>query len=108
MAGFSFGGLVALSLTALLWKLPYFSADLLKENFICVTFAQPLITLPVVQEIAEECPELESTVHSIFMSTDLVPQLMKFLDQRFEEQCSQILLTSSAHTAAVSRSQNVR
>lgn len=107
MIGFSFGGLLALSLAALLWKLSYFSADLLKENLICVTFAQPLITIPAVQEIAEECPEFESTVHSIFMSTDLAPQLMKFLDQKFEEQCSQILLTSSAHTAAISRSQNV-
>ena len=107
MVGFSFGGLLALSLTALLWKLPYLSADFLKENLICVTFAQPLITIPVVQEIAEECLEFESTVHSIFMRADLAPQLMKFLDQRFEEQCSQILLTSTTHTAAVSKSRNV-
>ena len=87
--------------------MPYLSADLLQENFICVTFAQPLITLPVVHEIAEEYPQFESTVHSIFMKADLVPQLMKFLDQRFEEQCSQILLTSNVDVAATTTSRNV-
>ena len=95
IAGFSFGGLLALSLAALLWKLPYISADRLKEDFICITFGQPLISLPAVQEVTEECPEFQSIVHSIFTKADLVPQLTKFLDRKCEEQCSQILLTSS-------------
>ena len=60
-----------------------------------------------MQEIADECPQFESTVHSIFIKADLVPQLMKFLDQRFEEQCSQILLTSNVDVTATTTSRNV-
>ena len=109
IAGFSFGGLLALSLAALLWKLPYFefSTDLLKENFVCITFGQPIISLPTVQEIAEECPEFESVMHSIFAKADVVPQLMKFLDEKYEEQCAQILLTSEIHAGVIAKSQKV-
>ena len=109
IAGFSFGGLLALSLAALLWKLPYFefSTDLLKENFICITFGQPIISLPAVQEVIEECPEFEAVVHSIFTKADLIPRLMKFLDQKCEEQCAQILLTSEIHAGVIPKSQRV-
>ena len=109
IAGFSFGGLLALSLAALLWKLPYFefSTDLLKENFVCITFGQPIISLPTVQEVAEECPEFESVVHSIFTKADVVPQLMKFLDRKYEEQSAQILLTSEIHAGEFAKSQKV-
>ena len=108
IAGFSFGGLLALSLAASLWKLPYFefSTDLLKDNFVCITFGQPIISLPTVQEVTEEYPEFESIVHSIF-TKDLVPQLLKFLDQKSEEQCAQILLTSELHSGVITESQKV-
>jgi len=69
IAGFSFGSLLALSLAALIWKLHYLSADLLKENFVRITFGQPTNNLPTVQEITEECPEFESVVHSIFTNS---------------------------------------
>jgi len=107
--GFSFGGLLALSLAALLWKLPYFefSTDLLKENFVCITFGQPINNLPTVQEITEECLEFESVVHSIFTKADVVPQLMMFLDRKYEEQCAQILLTSEIHAGEFAKSQKV-
>ena len=108
VAGFSFGGLLAFSLAALLWKMPYLSADLLKEDFICIIFGQPLITLPTVQEVTEECPGFESIVHSIFTKADLIPQLMKFLDQKYEEeQCVQILLTSEIHAGMIPKSPKV-
>ena len=109
IAGFSFGGLLALSLAASLWNLPYISADRLKEDFVCITFGQPLISLPAVQEVTEECPEFQSIVHSIFTKADLVPQLMKFLDQKCEEQCAQILLTSSLkiHAGVIPKSRKV-
>jgi len=71
IAGFSFGSLLALYLAALIWKLHYLSADLLKENFVCITFGQPIINLPTVQEITEECLEFESVVHSIFTKADV-------------------------------------
>ena len=104
IAGFSFGGLLALSLAALLWKLPYLSADLLTEDFICITFGQPIINLPVVQEVTEECPEFESIVHTIFAKADLIP---KFLDQKCEEQCAQIILTNEIHSEIITKSQKV-
>lgn len=108
IAGFSFGGLLALSLAALLWKMPYLSTDLLKDDFVCITFGQPIISLPIVQEVREECPEFESVVHSIFTKADLIPRLMKFLDQKYEEeQCVQILLTNEIHAGMIPKSQKV-
>jgi len=107
IAGFSFGSLLALSLAALIWKLHYLSADLLKENFVCIKFGQPINNLPTVQEITEECPEFESVVHSIFTKADVVPKLMKFLDRKYEEQCAQILLTSEIHAGEFAKSQKV-
>ena len=89
--GFSFGGLLALAVAASMWKLTLLSADLLKDNLVCITFGLPLISIPLVEETAQECPEFVTTVHSIFLKDDPVPQLMQFLDPICEEQYTQML-----------------
>ena len=85
--GFSFGGLLAIHLTAAMWKLPLITTDILKKNLACITFGQPLINLPLVKEVMEESPEFTSTVHLVFTREDTVPRVAKFLDPRIDDVC---------------------
>ena len=74
-----------------MWQNPLLGDDLLKENVVCVTFGQPLINLPVVLEAIEASPDLESSLHSVFVKEDLVPRVMQFFDPEFEEVCADVL-----------------
>ena len=81
IAGFSYGGLLALSVTASLWRLPnLLSSDLLQRNVCCIAFGLPLFNLPHIQEAIDESPELASTVHSFYVKDDIFPQLNIFFD----------------------------
>ncbi len=80
LPGFSLGGLLALSVSALLWKLPLLSMEVLKKSVICITFGQPLISLPHVKDVVQGTPEFEGIVHSIFIKEDSVPRVLSFLD----------------------------
>ena len=79
--GFSFGGLLASTVTALVWDLPYISADLLKDNLTCITFGKPCVSVRVIQTVAQRRPEISTTIHSIYSESDVVPSLMSFLDE---------------------------
>ena len=79
--GFSFGGLLASTVTALVWDLPYISADLLKDNLTCITFGKPCVSVRVIQTVAQRRPEISTTIHSIYSEIDVVPSLMSFLDE---------------------------
>ena len=79
--GFSFGGLLASTVTAQVWDLPYISADLLKENLACITFGQPHVALQIVQKVAMQRPDFTATIHTVYSQDDCVPQLMRFLDE---------------------------
>ncbi len=88
-SGFSLGGLLALSVSALLWELPLLSMELLKKSVTCITFGQPLISLPHVKDVVQGTPEFEGTVHSIFLKEDSVPGVLSFLDT----ECDRVELT---------------
>ena len=79
--GFSFGGLLACAIAACVWDLPYISSSLLKENLVCITFAQPHIPVPWLPEVAKECPDLVSTMHTVYWEGDVVPRLTMFLNE---------------------------
>ncbi len=71
---------MALSVSALLWELPLISMELLKKNVTCITFGQPLISLPHALDVVQGTPEFEGSVHSIFFKEDSVPGVLSFLD----------------------------
>ena len=79
--GFSFGGLLASTVAALVWSTPYVGADLLKDHLVCITFAQPHVTVPLLADVARQRAELASTIHCIYTEDDVVPRLLKFLDE---------------------------
>ena len=85
IVGFSFGSLLALSVTASLWKQGLLSTSILEKNLCCISLSAPLINLPVLQEVLLEMPQIKSTLHSIVAKGDILPRLMMFLDPENEE-----------------------
>lgn len=79
--GFSFGGLLACAVAAMVWNTPYIGADLLKDHLVCITFGQPHITVPLLADVARQRAEVASTIHCVYSEGDLVPRLVKFLDE---------------------------
>ena len=51
----------------------------IKENLVCITFGQPHIPVPGLEDLAEDYPDIESTVHAIQYEKDLVPRLIGLL-----------------------------
>ncbi len=80
-AGFSFGGLLATALAAMVWNTPYIGADLLRDHMVCITFGQPHVTVPLLADVARQRAELTSTIHCIYSQDDMVPRLMSYLDE---------------------------
>ena len=97
--GFSFGGLLAESVTALLWKQPLLNLDFLQENVACISIGAPMIKLSTVAEVIEEMPQFGNTVHSILLDSDPIPRFMRFIDPRCEEVCTEILLSTGQPNA---------
>ena len=82
--GFSFGGLLACAIASRVWDVDTtgcIGSNLLKENLVCITFAQPLIPVPLLPKVARERSELISTIHTIYWEGDLVPRLSRFLSE---------------------------
>ena len=78
--GFSFGGLLACAIAASVWNTPYLSTDLLIENLVCVTFGQPFVAEQLVKRVALTRPGIVGTLHAVYTQDDLVPSLMRLLD----------------------------
>ena len=78
--GFSFGGMLASSVTAAVWETPYIGADLLKKNLVCITFGQPLFSLPAVHNVARE-QEIKLTIHTIHIQEDVFPRAISVLNE---------------------------
>ena len=79
--GFSFGGLLACSITAAVWDTPYIRPDVLKRSLVCITFGQPHIALPAVAKVAREQPEMVSVIHTIHLQDDVFPRLLSVLNE---------------------------
>ena len=79
-AGFSFGGMLACSITAAVWETPYITADLLKKNLVCITFGQPLFSLPAVHNVSRE-QDIKLTIHTIHIQEDVFPRTIPVLNE---------------------------
>ena len=65
---------------------------------ICITFGQPPIDIPYVQETINNNPKFENTIHSIYDQEDIFPKLLrnkyKNLTKIIEQRTSVKALTS--------------
>ena len=78
--GFSFGGLLALSITARIWRLSLIAVAELRKKVICIAFGVPMLDIPAVSKTVVECPAMESIVHLIYLKDDMFPRLMRFMN----------------------------
>lgn len=84
LLGYRFGGTLALSVTTSLWRSPLISTSVLEKNLCCISLSPPLINFPSLQEVIAESPQINSTLHSIFIQDDFMPRLTMFLDPKNE------------------------
>lgn len=76
--GFSFGGMLACYAAANLWKKSFISGDVLEKNVICITFGQPLIPIPYVEEAIKDFPQFEATIHAVYDKDDFFPRVLYY------------------------------
>ena len=76
--GFSFGGMLACCVAANIWNKSYINTDALEKSVVCITFGQPLLSIPLVQEVVKKFPRFEATIHSIFDKEDIIPRLLRY------------------------------
>ena len=77
-AGFSFGGMMACHMAAVLWKGSSLDRDILKKNIICITFGQPLIPIVSVEEAINDHPQFEDTIHAVYEKDDFIPRVLYY------------------------------
>ena len=71
--------MLACCIAANIWRRSQINADVLKEQVICITFGQPLISIPFVQEVIRDCdPRFEATIYSMFTKDDIIPGLLQY------------------------------
>ena len=70
--------MLACCVAANIWEMSYISAKVLEKNVVCITFGQPLITIPFVQNVMKKFPQFEATIHSIFDKEDIIPRLLRY------------------------------
>lgn len=77
--GFSFGGILAQLCGTYLWSLEGICHELLERNLLCVTFGQPIFTLPRATNFDDRVAE-KSRFHTIYIPDDRIPMLLSCLD----------------------------
>lgn len=69
---------MACHLAAILWKRSSVSRDILEKNIICITFGQPLIPIPSVEEAIKDYPQFEATIHAVYDKDDFFPRVLYY------------------------------
>ena len=87
--GFSFGGILANLCATHLWSLSQgICPELLEKNLLCITFGQPIISLPrTTDKVADK-----RRFHAIYISDDIIPRMMRYLDPGYTEFTAEHLL----------------
>ena len=61
-----------------IWNSSVISPEEFKSRVICITFGQPLISIPFVENIIESSCDFRESVHLIFDDNDVIPRLLRF------------------------------
>ena len=73
--------MLACYVAANLWKENCVTLDVLRRNVICITFAQPLIALPFVDEVTGRFSDaFKESVHAFFSHEDPLPFVFSYFN----------------------------
>lgn len=86
-----------MSVAANIWSRSDLNVDDLKENLICITFAQPYLPLPQLRIIAEEVPDICTTLHAIQYEGDTFPRILMALGQH----CNSLVARVNSHESGL-------
>ena len=67
---------MACYVAAYIWRASCLDVARLQRNVICITFGQPLFSIPYVQEMIQIYPAFEQTLHLILDKEDIVPSIL--------------------------------
>lgn len=70
--------MLACYVTANLWEGTYVSVNVLQKNVVCITFGQPLIRIPFVQEAIKHAPSIRQVIHSVYDKEDTFPLILHY------------------------------
>ena len=120
LLGFSYGGLLATCFTSHLWRAGILlRVPLLQKNVMCITFGQPLISIPFVNNTILRFPALENTIHLVLNKQDKVPGVLRYFqlgcilkaqekrDATCQTTVSEAILNHDRHTILVSLSYRI-
>ena len=63
---------------ACIWKMASTSTNVLEKNMICITFGQPFLSLPLLEEAIANFPQLAGILHQVYQTDDVLPGLMHY------------------------------
>lgn len=91
-AGFSFGGTLAQLCATHLWSLSQsICPELLEKNLLCITYGQPIISLPRIEDFAHVNAD-KSRFYAIYISDDIIPMVMRYLDPVYTDKSTHELM----------------
>ena len=93
--GFSYGGMLACSVAAILWKDSCIPIEALEKNVVCITYGQPVISIPSVQQVIKDIPHFQDTIYCVFKKEDVVPTVLRYFNSIPYIRSSVTSLTSS-------------
>ena len=83
--GFSFGGILAHLCATHLWSLSQgICPELLEKNLLCVTFGQPVISLPSTTNFAKRIAD-KTRFHAVYIPEDIIPRMMRYMDAAYTD-----------------------
>ena len=105
--GFSFGGMLACSIAAVLWKDSCIPIEVLEKNVVCITYGQPVISIPSVQHVIKNIPHFQDTIYCVFTKEDVFPTVLRYfncISYVSRGKCSMTALTPSTSKSPSSSS----
>ncbi len=76
--GFSYGGMLACFVAAILWKDSCIPIEALEQNVVCITYGQPVINIPCVQKVIKDIPHFHDTIYCVFEKADVLPSVSRY------------------------------
>ncbi len=78
--GFSYGGMLACFVAAILWKDSCIPIEALEQNVVCITYGQPVISIPYVQQVVKDIPHFHDTIYCVFEKADVLPSVFRYFN----------------------------